>query len=852
MTDYNIGNLVAGFKFDTSGLSSGVANFKKGMNDMSGATNGVKGALSGLSASFTALLANPIGLIATAVAGLAAFGKAAFDASEEINSAYDVIRVGTGATEEALAGLQESFDNVYGNYAAETEDVATAIADLNTRLGLTGEPLEELSTQFLALNRMLEVDVSSAIESASKAFQSWGVESEDYAETLDLIFRASQATGAEITALADSLAQNGATFRTLGFSIEEAAAMLGTFEKEGINSASVLSSLQIALRTFASEGVTDASEALNQVIDSIKSASSAEEAMTLATDVFGRSATEMVDAIRSGRFEFDELTAAIQNTDETIMTADAATTGFAERFQTLGNKVTLALTPLGTNIEQTLDVVFKGLNWIAENILPGLAQAYSDFVNFTQGTVGKLVTPFLNFFGKVADTFKKFWKGNESETTSAVSVIMGRISELTDSIGKALDWILTTIWPVIELWIEQLVNLISLASSLIAGDWEGAWKAVLSIAETAGRALYSAMEYIWNGIAKGIENVLQGIVNGFFSAMNSAIDIVENAINGLARMWNNSWLAELTGWKAGTVSWHLETPDVPELLKFGDSALGKGWAEKLDSLIDTTEIEQTKTNSIIDTSTGKIDSTLQSGFAGLGGDLTSMQNSLQSGLAGMQNSLNSISANTATSAVQNLQQAVAGETSKYYDSSGNFVNRDDYYSGEYYFANATIEYLDDGRLVMTRENGDRLVMGVMKPGDREKYDIDSVFNVGGGVGGLMGNIAVDTRLKQEYEAYLAAKAAAEAGTNKTPNSSGGSSSGGSSSKKPTISGTQTEVIVGTPSTSLPTTPANKTYDSGGQTVNITVNGDVSTPSSFAQTVSNIANALSKPFIPWFT
>ena len=46
-------------------------------------------------------------------------------------------------------------------------------------------------------------------------------------------------------------------------------------------------------------------------------------------------------------------------------------------------------------------------------------------------------------------------------------------------------------------------------------------------------------------------------------------------------------------------------------------------------------------------------------------------------------------------------------------------------------------------------------------------------------------------------------------------------------------------------------PANKTYDSGGQTVNITVNGDVSTPSSFAQAVSNIANALSKPLISWF-
>ena len=835
MTDYNIGNLVAGFKFDKSGLDTTVANVKKGMGDMSSATTGVKGAVASLSASFTALMANPIALAAAAVTGLVAAGKAAFDASEKINSAYDDIRVGTGATEEALAGLQESFNNVYGNYAAETDDVATAIADLNTRLGLTGKPLEELSTQFLALNRMMGTDISSAIESASKAFQSWGLAAEDYGTTLDTIFRASQATGATVEALAESLGQNGATFRTLGFTIEEAAAMLGTFEKEGINSASVLSSLQIALRTFAAEGVTDASEALNQVIDSIQKASSSEEALTLATDVFGRSATEMVDAIRSGRFEFDELTEAIRNTDETIMTADAATTGFAERFQTLGNKITLALTPMGSNIEQTLDVVFKGLNWIADEILPGLVQAYTDFISFYQSNISKLVQPFLNFFSKVGDTFKKFWKGNEDSTASAISVIAGRISELMDGIGTALDWVLTTIWPAVELWIEQLVNLISLAASLITGDWDNALKALQRIAAVGMKAIYAVMEWAWNGIAEGIERVLQGIVNGFFDAVNSVVDVVENAINGLADMWNGSWLAELTGWQAGHVYWHLDAPDVPELLKFGDSGIGQAFGDKIDSLIDSTETESKKTNSVIDTSTGKIDSTLQSGFAGLNTGIGSLTTSVK---------------NMQSSAVQNIQQAINSETGKYYDSSGNFVNRDDYYRGEYYFADATVEYLDDGRLVMTRANGDRLVMGTMNPGDREKYNIDSVFNVGGGVGGLMANIEIDTRLKREYEAYLAAKKEAEQKEY--------------ISQKPTISGAVSGVTVGSglssskPSISaVPDTPA-KGSDvvmmngpNAGQTVNITVNGDVSTPSSFAQTVSNIANALSKPLISWF-
>lgn len=841
MTEYNIGNLVAGFKFDTSGLNAGVANFKKGMTDMSGATTGVKGALSSLSASFSALMANPVVLAAAAVSALVAVGKAAFDASEEINTAYDTIRVGTGATEEALKGLQDSFDNVYGNYAAETEDVATAIADLNTRLGLTGEPLEELATQFLALNRMLGTDVSSAVESASKAFQSWEVAVEDYSETLDLIFRASQATGASVEALSDGLAQNGATFRTLGFTLEEAAAMLGTFEKEGVNTASVLSSLQIALRSFASEGVTDASEALNQVIDSIKNANTAEEALTLATDVFGRSATEMVDAIRSGRFEFDELTAAIENTDETIMTADAATTGFAERFQTLGHKITRALTPVGTNIEQTLDGLFKALNWIADNILPGLAQAYSDFVSFTQSTVGKLAKPFLDFFGKIGDAFGRFWKGNEEDTSAAVNKIQELITRVTDALATVIDWALTTIWPAVELIIEQVINVIDLGCAVIEGDWDGAWKAMVNIASVAGRALYMVMEFVWDSIATLIENTLQGMVNGLFSAMNAAVDVVENVINGLADMWNGSWLSELTGITAGHVSWHLEAPDVPELLKFGDSGLGQAIQSGLDDLVDKTSEEAHKTNGVIDTSTGKITSSLDSGFG-----------SLVSELSGLQSSIDSLTqATVASSSIQNINQAVNAETSKFYDSSGNFVNRDDYYSGDYYFADATVEYLDDGRLVMTRANGERLVMGEMKAGDREKYDIDSVFNVGGGIGGLMGNIEIDTRLKREYEAYLAAKKEAEQKehVSQKPTISkpvtGVTVGSGLSSSKPSISGAASGTTTGSEVTMMNGPQA-------GQTVNITVNGDVSSPSQFAQATSKIASFLTTPLISWFT
>ena len=59
--------------------------------------------------------------------------------------------MGTGATGEALAGLEDSFKAVFSSVPVDAADASTAIADLNTRLGLTGDDLEIRPTQFLGI-----------------------------------------------------------------------------------------------------------------------------------------------------------------------------------------------------------------------------------------------------------------------------------------------------------------------------------------------------------------------------------------------------------------------------------------------------------------------------------------------------------------------------------------------------------------------------------------------------------------------------------------------------------------------------------------------------------------------------
>ena len=68
----------------------------------------------------------------------------------DFESAFNTIRIGTGATGEALAALENDFKETFRGVPDSMADVATATADLNTRLGLTGPPPQAVTRQFLA------------------------------------------------------------------------------------------------------------------------------------------------------------------------------------------------------------------------------------------------------------------------------------------------------------------------------------------------------------------------------------------------------------------------------------------------------------------------------------------------------------------------------------------------------------------------------------------------------------------------------------------------------------------------------------------------------------------------------
>jgi phage-related minor tail protein len=77
---------------------------------------------------------------------IAGFAAAAIKAADDYDKGIAKIRAGTGATGEQLNGITKDMNALWGQLPDNVETIGTAIADLNSRLGLTGKPPQKMSS----------------------------------------------------------------------------------------------------------------------------------------------------------------------------------------------------------------------------------------------------------------------------------------------------------------------------------------------------------------------------------------------------------------------------------------------------------------------------------------------------------------------------------------------------------------------------------------------------------------------------------------------------------------------------------------------------------------------------------
>lgn len=473
-----------------------------------------------------------------AVAGVAAAGVAAkglYELGETFDELEDTIITGTGASGAALDSLNKSAENIAKTTPSGFGDIGTAVADLNTRLGLTGKPLEKMSEQMLNVSRLTGTDLSTNISTVSRVMGDWGVKTEDQSKVLDQLFYTSQATGIGMDKLAQNVVSFGAPLRQFGFSMEESLALFGKWEKEGVNTNVIFAGLKAGLGKISKAGKEPAKE-LARVQEAIKGAANAGEANQIAIETFGtRAGPDLAAAVREGRFELGDLVKGIKGSEGTIAKTDKSTRDFAESWQIFKNQVLVKLRPLA---EATFSAFVEGAN----KLLPKLIQVGGEVADRVVPVLSKLPPIALKLFSAAQSVF-----GFLAKHTTTLKVLAGVLAGLV-VVTKLHAAVVAIQGGAIKRMIVQ---------SKIAQAATKAWAAVQWILNAALSAnplalivigiagLVAALVLAWKksetfrAIVTGVFNKVKAVVSAVWDGIKAGADALVGFFTKLpGRIWN--------------------------------------------------------------------------------------------------------------------------------------------------------------------------------------------------------------------------------------------------------------------------------------------------------------------------
>lgn len=406
--------------------------------------------------------------VGAAVGGIAvATGKAVVDAGKylvdlggQFKEAENTIRIGTGATGDALDSLMENFDAVYSSVPTSMENASQAVADYNTRLGLTGPALEGISAQAIQVADMLEEDLGGVIEESSQAFQAWNIDAEAMGDAMDYVFKASQSTGVGFSSLMNSVQTFAPQLQELGYSFEESVALIGQMDKAGVNAEVALSAMKKSVGRLAKEGL-NAAEGMELYTEKIKNAKDMTEATTIAAEIFGTgAASSMAAAIRDGTIDVAALTAELEKNGETINGAAEDTYTLAERFQLFKQKAEVALEPLANTLLDSLTDLMPIVSDLMESMIPVI----EDMVEQLKPMIEQLIPAITPLLQDLVPVIVEIASSILTELIPPiVDIVMSLVPvliELLQLVAPILKTLISSVLPIIVQLIQKLLPVI--------------------------------------------------------------------------------------------------------------------------------------------------------------------------------------------------------------------------------------------------------------------------------------------------------------------------------------------------------------------------------------------------------
>ena len=322
--------------------------------------------------------------VAAPLGALAATSVAAF---KEVDAGLDIVTKKTGATGQALIDLQESARNVATTIPTSFETAGSAIGEVNTKFGLVGEDLEDLSMKFVKFADLNDMDVSNAVDKTQKVMQAFGVESKDAGKMLDAMNKVGQNTGISMDTLSSTMVKNAASLRDMGMDAYDAAQFLGQVEMSGATTADVMTGMKKAMTEAAEDGMT-LPEKLKQFDGVMHSSASETEKLQEAIDTFGKKAGPAIyKAYEEGTLNLGLLSGSM---DEFVGSVDQTyddIKGDNDQMELSLNKVKDAVSRIG---ETLLGIAAEPVSKVADGI-QSIGDKFNSLDSDSQAAIGNVV-----------------------------------------------------------------------------------------------------------------------------------------------------------------------------------------------------------------------------------------------------------------------------------------------------------------------------------------------------------------------------------------------------------------------------------------------------------------------------
>lgn len=502
------------------------------------------------------------------IAGAAA---ASYKAWEKTDEGYDTIVKKTGATGEALEDLKQVADNVFTSLPVDMDKVGTAVGEINTRFGSTGDELESLTEAFLKYSEINDSDVNGSVDNVSAAMTAFSVGSDKTGDVLNKLTSISQRTGISVSQLESVLLSQSATFKEMGLSIGESAELLGQFEKNGVDTSTAITSLRKAQQNAAAGGKT-LSDELQKNITDIKNAKNDTEALQIATELFGKKgAAAMAQAIREDRISLDTLNSTLYDTKDTVNTTFEATLDAPDKLKVAMNQVKLEasnlaavamdkLAPALKKVTDKIKEITQKFNNLSDNQktmilkIAGVAAAIGPVLiligKLTSGvgglisSVGSLfklaaVNPWVIAIGAVVAALAVLYVKNE-EFREFVNETAKEFAEFfKEMAAECKQWyednkpLIDDIIKVLKVLSEILIQYVMKAARDTMNGFKLAWTV---ISNTWGVAV-SFFRMIWENI-KLIFSVVKDVLTGDFSG---AWEGIKNIFSNTGEFFEGVW-----------------------------------------------------------------------------------------------------------------------------------------------------------------------------------------------------------------------------------------------------------------------------------------------------------------------